>query len=389
MTDKEKKALREAFDFPEPDRKEEFLAEFARLSVNNNKKRLFPVVMRFAAAAAMIAIIIGVFTFMPKDTVDFGHDNDEIITVTETTSVPTSSAVTAATTAVTTSKAVRTDKTTSAKTTSTAVTTAKQATTAKTVTAQRTEASQRTTAVRTTAVHTTVRTTSAAEKTEATQKPVTTTTALPEDIVPPHGGNKDSERNMTVPVDMTYSLRENTLTEDQIYPKDSGFENQGPISSKPVDTSALLESMYNDSSAVVLANTDEMLYTSIDGAAVTAENIRIVSSYKGNLRENDRITVFFSGGYVPAEKYLEKHSDVFIPSPEEYSVYEKGESRFPQEKGKQYIFFITKDDESPVSGAYRPVRNGNIAVFRKIQDNYVSVDDGTLYFTEAQLNELK
>ncbi|WP_303805566.1 hypothetical protein [Ruminococcus flavefaciens] len=388
MTDKEKKALREAFDFPEPDRKEEFLAEFARLSVNNNKKRLFPVVMRFAAAAAMIAIIVGVFAFMPKDTVDFGHDNDEIITVTETTSVPTSSAVTAATTAVTTSKAVRTDKTTSAKTTSTAVTTAKQATTDKTVTAQRTEASQRTTAVRTTAVHTTVRTTSAAEKTEAAQKPVTTTTAPPEDIVPPHGGNKDSERNMTVPVDMTYPLREKTLTEDQIYPKDSGFENQGPISSKPVDTSALLESMYNDSSAVVLANTDEMLYTSIDGAAVTAENLSIVSSYKGDLRENDRITVFFSGGYVPAEKYLENHSDVFIPSPEEYSVYEKGSSRFPQKKGELYIFFI-KNDESIKNGAYSPVRSGNTAVFRKIQDNYVSVDDSTLYFTEAQLNELK
>ena len=386
MTDKEKKALREAFDFPEPDRKEEFLAEFARLSVNNNKKRLSPVVMRFAAAAAMIAIIVGVFAFMPKDTVDFGHDKDEIITVTETTSVPTSSA---ATTAVTTAKAVITDKTTSAKTTSTAVTTAKQAATAKTVTAQRTETSQRTTAVRTTAVHTTVRTTSAAEKTEAAQNPVTTTTASKsEDIVPPYGGNNDSGRDMTVSVDMTYPLREKTLTEDQIYPKDSGFENQGPISSKPVDTSALLESMYNDSSAVVLANTDEMLYTSIDGFAVTAENLSIVSSYKGDLRENDRITVFFSGGYVPAEKYLEKHSDVFIPAPEEYSVYEKGSSRFPQKKGEQYIFFI-KNDESIKNGAYSPVRSGNTAVFRKIQDNYVSVDDGTLYFTEAQLNELK
>lgn len=383
MTDKEKKALREAFDFPEPDRKEEFLAEFARLSVNNNKKRLSPVVMRFAAAAAMIAIIVGVFAFMPKDTVDFGHDKNEIITVTETTSVPTSSAVTAATTAVTTAKAVRTDKTTSAKTISTAVTTAKQAATAKTVTAQRT------TAVRTTAVHTTVRTTSAAEKTEATQKPVTTTTASKsEDIVPPYGGNNDSGRDMTVSVDMTYPLREKTLTEDQIYPKDSGFENQGPISSKPVDTSALLESMYNDSSAVVLANTDEMLYTSIGGFAVTAENLSIVSSYKGDLRENDRITVFFSGGYVPAEKYLEKHSDVFIPAPEEYSVYEKGSSRFPQKKGEQYIFFI-KNDESIKNGAYSPVRSGNTAVFRKIQDNYVSVDDGTLYFTEAQLDELK
>ena len=130
-----------------------------------------------------------------------------------------------------------------------------------------------------------------------------------------------------------------------------------------------------------------LLYTSIDGFAVTAENLSIVSSYKGDLRENDRITVFFSGGYVPAEKYLEKHSDVFIPAPEEYSVYEKGSSRFPQKKGEQYIFFI-KNDESIKNGAYSPVRSGNTAVFRKIYDNYVSLDDPRLYFTEAQLNEL-
>ena len=82
MTDKELKALKEAFDFPEPDKKQEFLEEFSKLSQNNDKKRIPPIVMRFAAAAAMIAVIIGVLTHMPKDTTDFGNGNDGIVTVT-------------------------------------------------------------------------------------------------------------------------------------------------------------------------------------------------------------------------------------------------------------------------------------------------------------------
>ena len=387
MTDKEKKALREAFDFPEPDRKEEFLTEFARLSENNHKKRLFPVVMRFAAAAAMIAIIVGVFALMPKSKVDFGNGKDEIMTVTETNSESKTSAVPVTTTAVTSSRSVKDTSVTTAKVTGTAYETTTSASAAKTVTAQRTEALLRTTAARTAAVHTTARTVSTTEKTCAVQDTVTTTAPKTEDMAVTHENNSTG-RDMTVSPDIIYPLRDKTLTEDQIYPKDTAVEQQGPGISKPVNTWAVLEGMYNDSSTVILANADEMLYTSINGTAVTAENITIISSFKGELKEKDRITVFFSGGYIPAEDYLDKHPDAYISSPEEYSVYEKGVSRSRQEKGEQYIFFIT-DDENIKKGAFSPVRSGNIAVFKKIQDNYVSLDDGTLYFTEAQLDKLK
>jgi hypothetical protein len=115
----------------------------------------------------------------------------------------------------------------------------------------------------------------------------------------------------------------------------------------------------------------------------------VISSYKGELNETDRITVFFSGGYVPAEKYMETHNDVYIDPPEEYSVYEKGESRFSQNEGAQYIFFIKKDGNNIPEGAYSSAAAGNIAVFRKVYGNYVSVDNGNFYFTEEMLSELR
>lgn len=389
MTDKEKKALKEAFDFPEPDRKDEFIAEFTRLSENKDKKRLFPVVMRFAAAAAMLAVIIGVLTHMPKDKTDFGSSNDGIVTVTEAPSeAESTSASAAAQTTVTAEKNTKADKTTASKVTGSAVTTTKTLTSSKTAAAQTTKSSSAGTAVKTTAAHTTAKQES---KNDTTQKPVTTTTAAP-DVSDTNqkdsnaNENSSSGRDMTVTPDIIYPLRDKTLTEDQIYPADDTAG--APSISKPTDNPDILRSLYNDSSAVVLANVDEMVYTSIDGNAVTAENISIISSYKGSLGEEDRITVFFSGGYIPAEKYTETHSDAYIHSPEEYSVYEKGSSKFQQNKGEQYIFFIRKGGYDIPDGAYSPVRDGNIAVFKKVYDNYVSVDDANIRFTEAQLREL-
>lgn len=392
MTDKELKALKEAFDFPEPDRKDEFIAEFSRLSDNRDKKHMLPIVMRFAAAAAMFAVIIGVLTHMPKDTTDFGSGNDGIVSATETTTETVSTAPTAAvTTTVTAEEAVKTEKTTTSKVTGSAVTTAKTVTAEKTTAANKTTASSATAAPKTTALHTTtahitVRTTS--RTTETTQKPVTTTTPpIPADIDIPHAANKGENHDMTVSPDIIYPLRDKTLTEDQLYPQD-GAVQQGAATGKPKDEISVLEQMYNDSSAVILANVDEMVYTSIDGCAVTAENISVISSYKGELTEKDMITVFFSGGYVPAEKYMETHGDAYISSPEEYSIYEKGESRSTQDKGKQYIFFIRKGGDDLPDGAYSPVSSGNTAVFRKVRNNYVSVDDANIRFTEAQLSEL-
>ena len=41
MTDKEKNALKEAFGFEDPDKKNEFVQEFVKLENYNNKKSLF------------------------------------------------------------------------------------------------------------------------------------------------------------------------------------------------------------------------------------------------------------------------------------------------------------------------------------------------------------
>ena len=382
MTYKDKKALKVAFDFPEPDKKQEFMEEFAKLSHNTVKKPILPVVMRMGAAAAMMGAIVLIFANMPKDTADFGNDN-AIITVTETSS---EADATAAPTAVTTTRPVSDNTAETSEVTSTSAGTTKTVASSETVTSQRTAASPQTTAVRTTAVHTTVRTTSSAEKNES--PPVTSaTTIVSEDIVTSEH-NKDAGRDMRVLPDMIYPLRDKTINEDQMYPPDNSDQQQGPSVSKPVDTDNMLREMYKDSSAVILANVDEMLYTSINGTAVTAENLTVVSSFKGELSQNDRITVFFIGGYVPAEEYMKSHEHAYIDSPEEYSVYEKYMVRSRQEKEGQYIFFIRNDDENIKEGAYSPVRSGNTAVFRKIYDNYVSLDDPRLYFTEAQLNEL-
>ncbi|MBP5581405.1 MAG: hypothetical protein J6X85_06425 [Ruminococcus sp.] len=380
MTDKEKKALKEAFSFPEPDRKDEFLEEFARLSGNTKKKRFLPVIMRFAVSAAMMAVIIGVLTHMPKTTVDFGHDTDVYVTVTETTSTAENTSAVI----VTSTEANKSDKVTTAKTTSSAVTSKAETTSGST-------ASSHSTSAVTTAVHTTVRTT--AFKTEAredvTQTPATTTSSRTQEQPVQADNSGDTGRDMTVSPDIIYIPRDKKIDEEQLYAKDGVGDQQGPGTGKPKeDTARVLENMYNDSSAVILANVDEMVYTSIGDHTVTAENLRIISSYKGDLITNDRITVFFSGGYIPAEKYIESHRDAYLDDPEEYSVYEAGSCRFRQEKDEQYIFFIRNDD-SIKNGAYAPVRSGNVAVFRKVYENYVSVDDASIYFTEAQLNALR
>ncbi|MBQ6213477.1 MAG: hypothetical protein IJJ57_11370, partial [Ruminococcus sp.] len=252
MTYKDKKALKEAFDFPEPDKKQEFMEEFAKLSHNTVKKSILPVVMRMGAAAAMMGAIVLIFANMPKDTADFGNDN-AIITVTETSS---EADATAAPTAVTTTSPVSDNTAETSEVTSTSAGTTKAVASSETVTSQRTAASPQTTAVRTTAVHTTVRTTSSAEKNES--PPVTSaTTIVSEDIVTSEH-NKDAGRDMRVLPDMIYPIRDKTINEDQMYPPDNSDQQQGPSVSKPVDTDNMLREMSKDSSAVILANVDEM-----------------------------------------------------------------------------------------------------------------------------------
>ena len=380
MTEKEKSALKEAFGFEEPDRKEEFAQEFAKLESGRNKKPLFPFIIKFAAAAAMMTAVIGAAIMMPKDIKHFSSDS----TLTETTSETASAAV--STKKAETATAPQT--TTKAKTTSTA--------------AVSTEKAETTTA---SAVDTTVSATIKAA-TAATSAPITTSTAAArtEAVQPTTKADMQNEkeesapglryRDLTVSVDRNYPLRGKTITEEEysgnasnkpeVIGEDSSDESFHPKDNEKSGINIDISEMYNDSCAVVLANLDEIVYTSIGGEAFTAENITVSKVFKGDIRANDRVTVFFRGGFIPAEEYSELYGFPPIACQEEYSVEVAGESGGRQNVGHSYVFFLMNNGEAVPDGAYEPVKMGNMSVFEQQQDILRAVGDENLVFTIQQ-----
>lgn len=362
MTDKERKALKEAFGFEEPDRKEIFAREFIKLDSGKVKKPLFPIVIKFAAAAAIMTAVIGTAVTMPKDIKHFGN-NDNITELTEAVtpadseikgeSASTSAAFTAKTTskaAVSTSKAV----TTTASSTKAAETTSASAPSGTTASSQ----------------HSANTTTSTGN---SKSENVTTTTQLRADEA------KDETvtltgRDMTVSVDKTYPLRDKLISADAFIMKEESAHKPG-ISDSPSDNAFPpkdsdncginidISEMYDNSCAIVLANLDEIVYTSIDGKAYTAENINVIRVYKGDLEPNDRITVFFGGGFMPAEEYAELYGFPPIEDQEEYSVRVEGDSGGEQKQGQTYVFFLKNSSYPVPDGAFEPTNSGNMSVF--------------------------
>lgn len=378
MTEKDKKRITEALGIPEPDGKKEFAEEFARRSEGMQKKPIKPIIMRITAAAAMLAVCIGALTLFPKHKTDFGGDDDiEVIETTTdhsadgaivpntTSSTDTEGGVTVTTAAMTSGK------------TGTAVTTAQNGTT-------KAPASQRTTAAKTTESRNESRTTTA----EHHETEVTTAEPIVQDppvtAAPP--------RDLTVSPDVTYTVRDNTITEEELLTgKDSDGigipqgDGDPPIS--PNDQK--IQHMFDISYAVILAKVDKMVYTSIDRQAVTAEDITVEAVYGGSLNTGDRLTVFLRGGYMPAEEYMKYNRRAHIDNAEDYSVYISAGCRMAQEEGESYIFFVSDDDSGLPDGAFSPAEGGYCSVFIKRNGKYISLAGEELSFTEEQLARLQ
>ncbi|MBR6994602.1 MAG: hypothetical protein IKH96_01140 [Ruminococcus sp.] len=379
MTEKDKKRITEALGIPEPDRKKEFAEEFARRSEGMQKKPIKPIIMRITAAAAMLAVCIGALTLFPKHKTDFGGDDDiEVIETTTdhsadgaivphtTSSTDTEGGVTVTTAAMTSGK------------TGTAVTTAQNGTT-------KAPASQRTTAAKTTESRSESRTTTA----EHHETEVTTAEPIVQDppvtAAPP--------RDLTVSPDVTYTVRDNTITEEELLtgkgsdgigapPKGDGDPPISPNDQK-------IQHMFDISYAVILAKVDKMVYTSIDRQAVTAEDITVEAVYGGSLNTGDRLTVFLRGGYMPAEEYMKYNRRAHIDNAEDYSVYISAGCRMAQEEGESYIFFVSDDDSGLPDGAFSPAEDGYCSVFIKRNGKYISLAGEELSFTEEQLARLQ
>ena len=110
MTDKEKKKLLEAFDIPDPDRKKQFSDEYRKRRPEKIKKPIFPLIMRTVASAAMLALVIGAITRIPKPDTDMFNDDNIIETTTAATSIEASAQTTADNSAAVTTTAMGKDK---------------------------------------------------------------------------------------------------------------------------------------------------------------------------------------------------------------------------------------------------------------------------------------
>ena len=392
MTGTEKKALAEAFGFEEPDRKEEFAEEFRRLDNGKNRINIFPAAAKFAATAAMLAAVIGTVLMIPKNTHNIST-NEISPVIAEGTAFADDVTASSKEETVTSSKSFAAS-TTAARATATAPT---EKTTSSSVTAAE---SVKTTPVRDKNDH--ISSTAPATETtsviSSTAAATETTAAAP--VVSEASDSKASEksagspsgRDMTVSPDNIIQPREKVIGEEELlfsdFPADfspdaGGFT--GPVQQPSISSGNLLiRMMYKNSCAVVLANLDEIVYTSIDGDAYTAENITIEKVLKGSLEENARITVFFRGGYLPAEEYIAYNNLRYRSGAEEYSVLIPGECRGSQIQGRKYIFFLSGSFYPLPDGSYTASYQGDSSVFENIDGTYTAVGDNALTFTEQE-----
>ena len=398
MTDKEKEKLLEAFEIPDPDRKKQFADEFRKRTPEKMRKPLLPLVIKTLASAAMLALVIAAITRLPKQEPNMSQDTDEVAVTTENTSAEVSARTTADTSsASTTTSAVKGSKNTTVTTKTVSAdqndqnvkTTDADKTpddnegddnTAPRVTAKTNRPNNDPTTPRTTKT-TPVRTTDSHESqhsastTKPSPQPISTTTATP------ITGEITYGRDMTVDLDVTYDIRDEILTAADLVQSDGNGSSDGLPSGNDksgVSADEKIRQMFDDSYDVILAKVDKIVYTSIDEEAYTAENLTIREVFKGNLKTDDKITLFISGGYISAEDYIKIHKYIFLPDAENYSIFDDGGCDGKEYVGDTYLFFIKNGSSSFPHNSFELISRGDEAVFRQAGDIYVSMHDESL-----------
>ena len=410
MTDNERIKLTNAFGIPSPDRKAEFTEEYRRLDAQRHKKPLFPVIMRTAAAAAVVAVIIGVAAKLPKNKLDFNGADTETVHI--TTAIPDNdkeeSTASITTAVLSTSKA---GTTTSGSSNAGATTSADNKNDSKAVNTS--TASGNTNAVRTTSQEsrrTTVRTTSApatsAENRRTTGRPSTSVTKAGENTIvtttisvsiDPETDNPKEEgsyyNDMTVSPEVIYPERDNRLYASDLLLNDkSPVQGNAGVPDPWMSDNGKGESvseMFKNSYAVVLAKVDKMVYTSIGGSPMTAEDLTIEKVFKGSLGTGDRLTVFISGGCIPAEEFISMHPDSqYIADSYNTSVYDSADSRYELKVGKTYLFFIDNGSSEFPDGAFTPHGKGQAGIFESDNNFYSSIGIRNLYFRKSETEQI-
>ncbi len=393
MTDKEIKKLTEAFGIPEPDRKKEFSAEFLMRSTEKKHKPLMPLILRFAAIPAMLAVITGVILLMPKNKLNFEHDNNNIPLVTQTSSATDITVTTTRTNETVTQKSVTTTTAATSKNELSVSTTASSEITAASTTSTRRSGRQTnktTTFLRPASTLSSTRQTTTTHTQIAKQEESSSSTTS-------SGNNEQGNsverngRDLTVSPDTQYDVRDNIIRRERLMESDSnaGPDFAGvvdPTPSTPIDQN--LQVLFDNSYNVVLAKIEKIVYTSIDGEILTAENIIIERSYKGDLAPEDKITVYMNGGYMPAEEFISYYPDYSINDSENFSILDNSSHITNHSEGSSFLFFIKKGTGNLPNGVYRTSLNDGNSVFGIDNGFYYSLGSRGFSFTSEELEKL-
>lgn len=388
MTEKERIRLTEAFGIPAPDRKSEFTEEFRRFDAKQHKAPLLPIVMRTAAAAAVVAIVIGVAAHLPKNRLGFNGKNTESTPVTTvTTNINGEGGTTAVSAAVTEKTSVTSN--TGTVTTSAVRTNDKND-------AKGTDGSKSTSAAPASSAEgsiTTVRTTASEPKPEEATA-AATTDRIPETSrtgIPVDMGR--TYKDLRVAPEVVYPVRSNILDADDLIYNDKGSEEKEDFTGRPGNDGAkgedgTVSEMFKNSCAVVLAKVDKKVYTSIGGSPMTAADLTVEKVFKGDLDANDRLTVFVSGGCIPAEEFLRIHPESrYIDDPYNTSVYDHAGSRFELTDGDSCIFFLDRSGNELPDGSFIPHGKESAGIFELTGAYYCSVAGG-LYFRRDEAEQI-
>ncbi|MCM1436063.1 MAG: hypothetical protein NC042_08450 [Ruminococcus flavefaciens] len=350
MKKSEIQALKEAFNIPEPENKNDFIRIY-EVSFKKNKRRFYPImIFRYASAAVMAAVVICLCGLAGKNS-DFNSKFNNVSIIKESDSDSYSNA-SCNTTAVSTD-AMSTENLSESLVTESVTISSEMNTATTALTSQNIEIGdepidvpvyempEKTSESATDAVTTvsyessTTNSASITTATTAVTEPPTVTTSKEQDINKyPVTDGPDDISDLTVIPSVKYDK-----------PNDSVYHIYGDVTNGADDI--------DDFDGVIIASVDEVIYTEINGEPYTQENITIISSLQGDIKLNymDKISVFIKGGYMPADKFAENHSWINIPPEYRYVYYSK--KQIPEQQvGKNYIFFLKKSNLIPEESTF-------------------------------------
>jgi len=446
---KSKKTLKNAFNIPEPNRKEQF---FNSIEIRQQKKLPAHIPMYISSVAAVVLVIgvwsgvknlpyfdspeitdKSVYSEQSSETNSYTEDNDiqttTVVSVAEkntSSAVRTSVASTAtesiaehsgtATTAtekqnVTESENNSVSENTTAFQTTDSLheTTENRHTTAESIPSSRTT-------VKTATTNTTRRTTATTRTTEdevnlATTEPITpsvqaTTTQDYENISPttePSASSQDeppvttdssSSGAVPQPIETDFTVKPPV----RYYPDDNVVDltdfmdnNSAPPTLDGCQTSfaGSWEDLVENSDMIVIATVDEVIYTGIDGKPYTQENITVSEVIHGYIPENTKISVYSRGGYIPASEYFpDKYIDLEPFIEENAILFDPAQNKTVSQKGDTYLYCIKKSSSLLPQGSYSLITLSDISKFRYEDGYYINMNNNKFMFTIEEVYDL-